>query len=118
MLFQDASQMKKLEKNLVDSQKVYQDIQRAMVNLENAKHLVNFSDDAHDKLSALRLIFDYFFTKYGNYEFRRDCIVDFKVKELENILDALESFTKSYQALLHTYRDKPTSSNLSQTGTA
>lgn len=110
--------MKKIEKNLVDSQKVYQDIQRAMVNLENAKYLVNFSDDAHDKLSTIRLIFDYFFTKYGNYEFRRDCIVDFKVKELENILDALESFTRSYQELLRTYREKPTSRNIQQTGTA
>lgn len=110
--------MKKIEKNLAASQKVYQDIQRAMVDLENAKHLVNFSDDAHDKLSALRLIFDYFFTKYGNYEFRRDCIVDFKVRELENILDALESFTRSYQDLLRTYREKPTSNNIQQTGTA
>ena len=110
--------MKKIEKNLADSQKVYQDIQRAMVNLENAKYLVNFSDDAHDKLSALRLIFDYFFTKYGNYGFRRDCIVDFKVRELENILDALDSFTRSYQDLLRSYREKPTSSNLKQSGVA
>ena len=110
--------MKKIEKNLADSQRVYQDIQRAMVNLENAKYLVNFSDDAHDKLSTIRLIFDYFLTKYGNYEFRRDCIVDFKVKELENILDALESFTRSYQDLLRTYREKPTSRNIQQTGTA
>jgi hypothetical protein len=106
--------MKKIEKNLVDSQKVYQDIQRAMVNLETAKYLVNFSDDIHDKLSSIRLIFDYFFTKYGNYEFRRDCIVDFKVKELENILEALDSFVLSYQDLLRTYREKPTSKNLQQ----
>jgi hypothetical protein len=110
--------MKKIEKNLAESQKAYLELQRAMVNLESSKYLVNFSDDVHDKLSTIRLIFDYLFTKYGNYEFRRDCILDFKVSEIENILEALDSFISSYQNLIKTYREKPSSKNIRQTGSA
>ena len=106
--------MKKIEKRLADTQKAYLDLQKAMVNLESSKYVVNFSDDVHDKLSTIRLMFDYVFTKYGNYEFRRDCIIDFKVSEIENILEALDSFISSYQKLLQTYREKPSSRNLQQ----
>ncbi|MFH1071282.1 MAG: hypothetical protein V1794_16815 [Candidatus Glassbacteria bacterium] len=106
--------MRKVEKNLADTQKAYLDLQKAMVNLESSKYVVNFSDDIHDKLSTIRLLFDYIFTKYGNYEFRRDCIIDFKISELENILEALDSFIESYQSLIKTYREKPSSRNLRQ----
>ncbi|HUU27416.1 MAG TPA: hypothetical protein VM123_06360 [archaeon] len=106
--------MKKIERNLAESQKAYLDLQRAMVNLEASKYVVNFSDDVHDKLSTIRLIFDYIFTKYGNYDFRRDCIIDFKISEIENILEALESFIDSYGSLIKTYRDKPSSKNIRQ----
>ncbi len=110
--------MKKIERNLAASHKAYLDLQKAMVNLETSRHLVNFSDDVHDKLSTLRLIFDYLFTKYGNYEFRRDCIIDFKTGEVENILEALDSFIASYQSLIRNYREKPAAKNLRQSGTA
>ena len=106
--------MKKVEQDLAKSQKAYLDLQKAMVNLESSKYIVNFSDDVHDKLATIRLLFDYVFTKYGNYEFRRDCIVDFKVREIENILEALDSFLESYQSLLKVYREKPSSKNISQ----
>ena len=107
--------MKKVERGMVGSQNAYLDLQKAMVNLEASKYVVNFSDDLHDKLSTIRLLFDYVFTKYGNYEFRRDCIVDFKVSEIENILEALDSFIDSYNSLIKTYREKPSSKNIEQT---
>jgi len=110
--------MKKIERGLLDSQKAYLDLQKAMVNLETSKYLVNFSDDVHDKLSSIRLIFDYIFTKFGNYDYARDCIIDFKASEIENILEALESFIHSYQNLLKTYREKPSSKNLRQSKSA
>ena len=106
--------MKKVERNLADTRKAYLDLQKAMVNFESSKYVVNFSDDVHDKLSTIRLLFDYIFTKYGNYEFRRDCIIDFKISELENILEALDSFIESYQSLIKSYREKPSSRNLRQ----
>lgn len=106
--------MKKIERNLAETQKAYLDLQKAMVDLESSKYIVNFSDDVHDKLSAIRLMFDYIFTKFGNYQFRRDCIVDFKISEIENILEALDSFIESYQKLLQTYREKPSSKNIRQ----
>ncbi len=106
--------MKKVERGMAGSQKAYLDLQKAMVNLESSKYVVNFSDDVHDKLSTIRLLFDYVFTKYGNYEFRRDCIVDFKVGEIENILEALDSFIDSYQSLIKIYREKPSSRNIEQ----
>ncbi len=107
--------MKKVERGMAGSQQAYLDLQKAMVNLEASKYVVNFSDDIHDKLSTIRLLFDYVFTKYGNYEFRRDCIVDFKVSEIENILEALDSFIASYHSLIKIYRDKPSSKNIEQT---
>lgn len=107
--------MKKVERNVASSQKAYLDLQKAMVNLETSKYVVNFSDDLHDKLSTIRLLFDYVFTKFGNYGYRRDCIVDFRVSEIENILEALDSFIDSYHCLITTYREKPSSKNIEQT---
>ena len=110
--------MDKIEKKLHDSKKAYLELQKAMVDLQTSKSLVNFSDDVHDKLASVRLIFDYIFTKFGNRDFRRDCIVDFKVSELENILEALESFVSGYQVLLKSYREKPSARNLSRKSSA
>jgi hypothetical protein len=110
--------MNKIEKKLKDSKKAYLELQQAMVELESSKHLVDFSDDVHDKLASIRLIFDYIYTKFANQDFRRDCIVDFKVSELENILEALDSFVTSYQSLIKSYKEKPTARNLSQRSSA
>lgn len=110
--------MNKIEKKLKDSKKAYLELQQSMVNFESSRHLVNFSDDAHDKLASIRLIYDYLYTKFGNQGFRRDCIVDFKVGELENILEALESFVNGYQSLLKSYKEKPSAKKLSQKSSA
>ncbi|MEA2063914.1 MAG: hypothetical protein U9P14_09475 [Gemmatimonadota bacterium] len=110
--------MKKIERKLADSKKAFKEMQRAMVSLDASKHLVDFSDDMHDKMANIRLIFDYLFTKFGNHDFQRDCIVDFKVSELEHILESLDSFVISYQALIKSYKDKPSSANLSQKSSA
>ncbi|MBN2289701.1 MAG: hypothetical protein JXQ83_10250 [Candidatus Glassbacteria bacterium] len=110
--------MNKIEKKLHDSRKAYLELQQAMVDLEASRHLVHFSDDVHDKLASVRLIFDYIFTKFGNQDFRRDCIVDFKVSEMENILEALDSFVAGYQDLIKSYREKPAAKNLSQQNSA
>ena len=73
--------------------------------LHSSRQLIKLSDEAHDKLSTLRLIFDYVFTKYGNYEYKRDVIVDFRVSEIENMLDSLEGFIGGYQKMLENFRN-------------
>ena len=110
--------MKKIRKKLEDSKKAYLEMQKAMVELQTSRHLVDFSDDVHDKLATIRLIFDYVFTKFGNQDFRRDCVLDFKVSEVENILEALESFVTDYQDMLKTYSEKPSARNLSRESSA
>lgn len=109
--------MKKIEENLLNSQKVYAELQKAMVDPDSSRYFVNFSDEIYDKLATIRLICDYIYTKFGKYEFRRDCIVDFKACELENLLEALESFTNDYQNFLKEYK-KPSSRNISKIETA
>jgi len=110
--------MDKIQKKLKDSKKAYVEMQQAMVSLQSSRHLVDFSDDVHDRLASVRLIFDYVFTKFANQDFRRDCIVDFKVSEVENILEALESFLTDYHNMLQKYREKPSAKNLSRESSA
>lgn len=73
--------------------------------LHSSRQLVQLSDEVHDRLSTLRLIFDYVFTKYGNYEYKRDVIIDFRVSEIENMLDSLEGFIGDYQKMLERFRN-------------
>jgi hypothetical protein len=80
-------------------------LNNSLQELHSSRQLVQLSDEVHDRLSTLRLIFDYIFTKYGNHEYRRDIIMDFKVSEIENMLDSLESFIGSYQKMIERFRN-------------